>query len=763
MKNSILTLSAVSAALILTACGGGGSNPPVDDIVKSSKIGGIADDDLILNGIVIAKDTSGTVLAEGRTSRTDGSYLLNVSHTGIVLVNVACEDGNSTMWNPAGTIAIENAPACGSEVTLNSLADVEAGVDQTVHISPLTEIVFQRATVQAGTSGITATEFDNSRAEIGQMFGVDPITDDPAKAGSKSAAIIGAIHALADEDSTKSVIDITNQLADELEDGSADGSSDATVSALSEEMTELNITNNLADSNGTYTPIETEVVTGIEEAKALFSELRTQAMSVVDYNNNGTPGFLDTEAQAMDVALNDVVLNVGFIGESLNMLSEGIDFMMEYNRSTVTAPFGQNRSVTIVSVDTSDSRHWTYEIKEDGIVKWGGAVTVPVSLLVEDIDVYGYTTLEAGIIGTLPLDYEPVTKTGVEDSQSFNGSIVVTKTSSGADISVNGDLSSNGTAIRLSEVTAELAYEEGHEGEPQFNYFKLNRLIVQGLVGGYTIDGSITVNGYAQNNSLKDKGGFEEVVTTDFGVSVVCPTSAVTSANLSFFYEGVTYQANNTSEFYEYFYDFYDLPIDVDYNTIQENITYTATCENSADAPYININHNWNDYDGEIANSGWLPNEVTFAGTISRTDVSMEGTLNAKWLNAVTMNLNGDTDEKPLVEIAFNGKLRMPERPEMLATLTFENNATHNTIGASYTYGSTVINLSAHFDENMDNGDVEVTTHTGLRADIKIIGGDLVTDGTSTVTKDGKLLGAFEERANVPVIKYEDGTFESLP
>ena len=63
----------------------------------------------------------------------------------------------------------------------------------------------------------------------------------------------------------------------------------------------------------------------------------------------------------------------------------------------------------------------------------------------------------------------------------------------------------------------------------------------------------------------------------------------------------------------------------------------------------------------------------------------------------------------------------------------------------------------------MNNGDVTVTTHTGIRADMKIENGDLVTDGTGTVTKDAKVLGALEEREGVPVIKYIDGSFESLP
>ena len=39
---------------------------------------------------------------------------------------------------------------------VNSLADVKAGVDQTVHISPLTEIMYQVALEDAGEDDISA-------------------------------------------------------------------------------------------------------------------------------------------------------------------------------------------------------------------------------------------------------------------------------------------------------------------------------------------------------------------------------------------------------------------------------------------------------------------------------------------------------------------------------------------------------------------------------------------------------------------------------
>jgi len=768
-KNIVLSSITTIALLTLVGCGGGGGNPQ-NPVAKSAKISGVADDDLILNGIVTAKTPSGSLLAEGRTSSTDGTYELNVAHTGVVLVNVTCEEGNSTMLNPA-TGATQ---ACGSDVRLNSLADVHAGVNQTVNISPLTEIVYQRAQAQAGDiSSVTAVQFNDARNEIGVLFGVDPIADNPTS--GTSAQIIGAIHTLADEDSATSVMDITHALAQQLADGSADGSADATVSALTTVMTDANITNNLTDHNGVYTPPENPAsISDVDAAKTLFTELRTQAMSVVDYDKKGTPGFLDNEAQSMDAALNNVTMNIEYLSDVWNKIADGIGDLHDTQQThLVNHPMGPDREFTF---DKTGTGTWEYTIVE-GSTTWSGTVTFPEVLIGDSAEAELYTagTLTMTVNGTVPLDYHANTEAGIDDKQSFEGTVTVTKKTTGADISLAGKIASNRTSIELKEVTAELAYAEGQADtsgntEPVFNYFKLNKVVLQGIVGGYTVDGSIIVNGYTQNTKLAAKGGINEVAESSFGVALKCEdNSAIIGTNgsepiVTFTYNGMQYQSADHYSNYYYngvpigiTYSFYDLPLDAHTVDILANIHHDAQCQNGGNI-VVNQGWSWSGSTKEISNSGWLPSDITFIGAISRTGASMEGTLNAKWLNVATMDL--ESSDEPLVKVAFNGKLQMPSRPEMLTTLIFENDASHNTIGASYTYGSTVINMSALFDSEMDNGDVEITTHTGLKADIKVQGNTTIS---GTVTKDGSLVGTFEERSDVPVIKYVDGSFESLP
>ena len=755
-KKISLSALVVSALLAMNGCGGGSSSDSsINDTVSlSSTISGVAVDDLILNGVVEAKDPSGNLLDSGRTSDTDGRYTINVNYTGVVLLNVTCDE-NSKMYNPDTKIET----TCGSDVSLNSLGAVTAGNDLEINISPLTEIVYQRATALAddgSIANIDATDIADARTEIGLMFSVDPLSDDPTD--GTYADIIGTIHTLADADPETSVIDITNLLAEELADGEADGTADDTLYALVQVMDDANLTNNLVETDGTYIPPENPAsLSDIDEAKALFTELRTQAMSLTDYTNSGTPGFLDTEALSMEQALNGVVLDISFMEMALNNQLDMESFMRDTNLTELTSPIGPTRTLTLTLTGPSS---YDYEITE-GTTTWSGTVSYP---FIEESDIYTFTTLTAEVDGTFPLGYEfDLVPEGVENSQSFNGSITATKTSSGSNFVLNGVVASNGTSLSIIDAAAELAYDENTTtGEPILNYFKFNSATLQGIVGSYTIDGSITVNSYVQNAGLAELGGIDEEYHSGVNVQFNCLNSSTISVpNVSFTYDAVTYTpSSSTINQTNAWFGFYDIAGDVQYEEVEPNLTYTATCS-GGETPTIDI-YTWNDSNTKIANSGWLPNDVTFTGAISRTGASIEGTLNAKWLNAGTMDMESDT-ETPLVKVTLDSKLQMPELPAMLFALSFENNATHNTLGASYTYDATVINMSALFDTDMNNGDVVITTHTGLQADITLSDDTSVLPVEGTITKDGALLGTLEERFDVPVVKYIDGSFESLP
>jgi len=621
----------------------------------------------------------------------------------------------------------------------------------------LTQVVYERAKKLAEVdSKFDPEDVEKARTEVGLMFGLDPIADDPTD--GTYVEVVQSINQFAHEHNS-SVMEVTNALAEELSDGEADGDVDETVKMLAQLMEDENITNPLTETNGTFTPPSNPAsLSDVEAAKALADELRAQAMSVVDYKNSGTPGFLDNEAQAMDSALNNVTMNIGYMGDVINVIAEGIGYAHEQNRTNLQGyPMGAERKFII---DKTAPDTWRYEIVE-GSKSWEGTVSFPDILLGDTAEDELYTagTLTMTVNGTVPLDYSAVTD--VTDSQSFEGTVTVTKKTTGADISLAGKVASNGTSIELKEAKAELAYETATDANGQtytkFNYFKLNNILLQGKVGTYTIDGSLVVNTYTQNLKLASKGGMYEVEKGFYHGMISCPYSAVLDANITLTYNGVTYEPSWSNNSYEYMFGFDEIPVNLDYNEVINDMDFEATCANSTDMPELVIYDSWGYSETNIANSGWLPSDLSFEGAISRTGALLKGTINAKWLNADHMDLEAN-DATPIVDVKFDGTLEMPERPKMLATLQFENSA-GNELFASYSYDTTVINLSALLDAQMQPLEASITTHNGLDLEIVVNDDDSVE---GSLTKDGKLVGTVEERNGAPVIKYIDGTFESL-
>ena len=160
-----------------------------------------------------------------------------------------------------------------------------------------------------------------------------------------------------------------------------------------------------------------------------------------------------------------------------------------------------------------------------------------------------------------------------------------------------------------------------------------------------------------------------------------------------------------------------------------------------------------------------IPKVVTFTGNITNTTTaaSLTGTLSVDWLNAETMDLTEESNDEPSVKVLFNGRLQMPTHPVMVLNLGYTNPSQDNNLTFSYSYDATVINGTANFDEEMQNGTIVLTNHIGLEATIKQENGEIVYGEQSSVKKDGKVIGKLQQREDVPVIKYIDGTFESLP
>jgi hypothetical protein len=81
-----------------------------------------------------------------------------------------------------------------------------------------------------------------------------------------------------------------------------------------------------------------------------------------------------------------------------------------------------------------------------------------------------------------------------------------------------------------------------------------------------------------------------------------------------------------------------------------------------------------------------------------------------------------------------------------------------------YNYDKTAISGIVSFDKNRKYGTINLSSgNSGVAMKVVVINGKITYGSRSQVTRNGKVVGELQERENVPVIKYIDGSFESLP
>ena len=541
----------------------------------------------------------------------------------------------------------------------------------------------------------------------------------------------------------------------------------------------------------------------ITHSKELFKELRSQAMSVVNYEDEeGQKGFLDIKGQEIEKNLENVVLNLSYMQKSLL-------FLVDMAKQLEGTSGSMSKDLCLISYDTNNASEcdiasqlfggavsgeriatvnkisktqFTYSIKEtQSSTTWTGSVTLPSNLLAKSFDVLNdVKNLKLVIKGDLPLDYEPNTKAGIEDKQSFEGNFEITSkklenSTNEVSLSLNGKVLSNGTSLALTQSSAELKYQKNSDGKVILDYFKLNEIVVKGVIASiYTIDGSLVVNSYIQNKNWKNRGGIEEYYESAFSLLASCADGQTLSniESLKLNYNNKIYEADyrsistrldegiNSSASVH----FGNLDFDIDTLHIENYLEHDIRCTQNSQV-VLTLQYTSSYSDSQLRNSGWIPNDITFLGTLKDKDSFLSGKLTMKLLDNALEGLDIDNIENPqtvALQINFEGKLQMPEKPEMLLTLEIKNSNKSTTLNASYTSGDIALTLSSSMNIETQSVTLKVTTSKGLVADIKVVEGELDTQNSS-LTQKGKTIGTFEYRSDVPVIKYTDGSFESLP
>ena len=751
-----ITLSTITAMALfsIVGCGGGSSG---GNSGTTTSLSGVAVDDLILNGVVRAYDASdkNNTLATGRTSISDGSYTLNVDHDGIVVVEVTC-DSNSRMYNPA----TDQNQTCPNGLELRSATKLTSeNKSVKVNISPLTELIVR----QMGDNP-TSTDFQSAKNSVGVAFGIDPIGSSPVE-NTDYSGIINTLHEAADR-TNQTLFDVIDDLEEDFEDGVL-GDDNNITAQLATAMRDANISNNITLQEGNFTiPTYSGDISDIDQTKAFFDELRTQAMSVVDYKESGTPGFLDTEAESLGEALKSITLNVDIAGQYLVGVTELVLVAIDNEVTILSETINEEQGVVATVSKSNNPLVWSYSIKENGTEKYSGTIILPVESPEDGISLDTFTTLTAQFNGSVPAKEEDGRYLG---TQTLVTNITVTRTATGANfVLTDATLTSGTESVSISNASLDVAYTYSNSDQDDsldIHYVKTNGISMNASFGNYSIGGTITVPSYVQNSSISGNGFIQEMIRTYIYGQVNCfdaEGNDVTTNSLAAIYIDQNNQQYALSTNGNYFWGEFDGDIVGNISDITNRLNVS-----SQECAQINIDWSWHGTDeyGEFFNSGQVPDKISFAGDINNTanNGSISGRVNVEWVNAATMDLTSE-DAMPKLSVTVNGSIQIPERELMALTLGFNNNNTNldNNLTLSYSYGTMAVNGTANFDQNMTNGTIVLTNHLGLKATIVITEEEISYDD-SNVTVNNKKIGDFEDRMGMPVIKYIDGTFESLP
>lgn len=676
MRNIKLLLISIFTISLLSSCGGGSSSPQVSEVIESI-VEGVAVDDLIVNGIITGYDSSNNKLDATRSDQ-NGSYRLVIKdYLGLVVVEATC-DKDSIMKASSGV-----TKACPLDTRLRSFG-VTAGRATPIiaHISPLTEMMYQRAKQISGDStAISELAFEQARAEIGEIFGVDPVNDDPEERAY--SAIINAINDVA-QDQNKSAQEIVDDVANDISDGSV-GDDSSTSKDLANAIEDNNVSNNLTENDGVYTPITggtTDDTDGdgqiseeeaIDIAKTMFSDLRTATLPLVDYETPNKDGTVDVELRGFG----DAVVEFGIKMDTASIYkSDIIDVILKAIQN------GQLEAVAIIgdgagmklTVAKVSATIWNYKFGKDDI--FSGSVTVPTDNPTIYMDANNYSSLTFKFTGTLP-EYrysDVIARDDVSDigKQSLKGDMVVTNESGVIKITMTNGLIESSTDNQKINVSKMVTRSNQLSGG---DYDQLEEVVFSGNLKEYQVDARIDIPKYTKNALVKENGGY-------------------------------------------------------------------------------------------------LPNQIVFTGYIYNTQnaTKLDAQIIADWkdLSSVSQSVIDKYAYEALIDLSINGTIRIGEQAENIVNMRFENYSNGSRdIDISYTGEGMVANTTSTFSSvKGDNGVINVTNNKGIKGYFIIQNGSVVegdiNGGGSTITKDGSLIGLVAYREGILIVKYTDGSFESL-
>ena len=498
MNKIIISIATLFLLSMLSSCGSSSSSRPTTPI--TSLVKGIAVDDLILNGIITANSLKQQKLNSTRTSKQDGSYELIINdYIGVVVVEASC-DKDSELKSILGAIK-----PCPLDTRLRTIANAGGRATPVIgNISALTEAIYQRALALSGGVAVTVSAYEQARAEIGEMFGVDPINDNPEEGNYQE--IIEAFNSVANS---------TNQSVQEVVTAFAIDSSDGSLSSvisqeIAQAITDRNISNNMADNNGTYTPNSGEIVasTSAEDlSKEMFTSLRTETLTLLNYNSPTKNGVLDFQSKDLADSIKYFTLHIETAGYYQQEILTVIFDAIRASKTKSEDMIGDGGGFLVV-VEKETDNTWSYVFRTNNIYK--GTIEVPSNNPDDYMINSNFTSLNFKFNGVIPeYTYKDIAKYSDINSISYQtllGNVKVSSESGNKIVTlmentklINSDGTESIEIVKMKSTSDHLS---------DFTYRKLDFAIFEARVKDFYLKGNISVPTYVYNSNIYQNGGY---------------------------------------------------------------------------------------------------------------------------------------------------------------------------------------------------------------------------------------------------------------
>jgi hypothetical protein len=763
-----LVAAMLSAAVIsLVGCGGGGGGsavaqdqPVVNNVTVSPSLGKFS-----AGAHVTIKNAAGTSVGTANTTDA-GTATVNIgSHTGAVVIevtgdtNVTYYDEGSKRSQPFGAAAVLRAIAPSAATAVGVTAATNASVES-----------IKSNNGGAIPTAITSDAINTSNNKIAVALGIADVLQAPklvdantlasapldiGSAADKYALQLAALAKLA-TDSTKSALDVANEIAKDLSDGKLDGqvngaaipnrattyTQSTVVAAIAANVVsaanDLGTTNtqNVVTSDPTVVGSVTTDVTKIVAsspavvlAKNLFSELRTTLSS---FANNSKTGFLNNQAARIDADMKATVApESAKLFNRLDAVGAAISVYDASQSGTAPGTVGFPGE-TVAPAWVRISGNFNNVLARVGGFEYcyTPSASASVTCFHAGSDSADYSTTPTKIkfvkYVLTPTGNNNFTYTAVRENRTW----------------INNALSTTGTAPTSPSVPSGSG--------------TITRTYASGSLIGFNLTGSLPPSAASAPGTVAT--GVDTIALS------ASKTALPAANNFRYALNGSVKTISNASPARTVTFSFDNGSYaDVDETNISttgtQPVGFNLVGTANTDATKLTGSLSMSGFTKDKSGTNTIANNVVFNGVLSDTSVGGAGDMLSGKLEAtITGYQNYDITQLTAGSnyiqgtAKFTGTIQAPSRPLMKLVISGTDTGPHaGSATVIYTYGT--INITASGTSSSAGSSVTVTNQDGIQ-----IANDPSVANQQLITKNGTTVGTFKNG----VINYVDGSSETL-